>query len=160
MPLTLNPSNTSSLISHRNHPLTSRQHFPAIWWYPSYESAALVVIGLSLLALAIELLAYILALVINNVLTSYAKNRPPDNQITLTYGKFRWEFGCLMHPVPQDFLQEYFRLKNEGLKRGFAPIESSEWYTYRGHGSRQCYARMRVTVGEYQGIRAPRGGNG
>ncbi len=149
----------TTIIHHINQPLSSRQDQFVLMWYPAFESLSLVVLGYSITSLSYRFIAVIYTKIIDQMLLTWANNPPSKSRIALSVGNVRWEFGCLVHPVPQAFLEQYFKLKYDGLRKGFAPILAKEWYWYKGDGSRQCYAGMRVVDERSRSTAPPRKGS-
>ncbi|KAL8865195.1 MAG: hypothetical protein Q9174_007020, partial [Haloplaca sp. 1 TL-2023] len=43
-------------------------------------------------------------------------------------GKLGWQFGCEMHPVTKEYMEDYFRKRAEWTQKGLPPSREWEWY--------------------------------
>lgn len=72
------------------------------------------------------------------------KSLRPGTSLVVGLGRVRWEFGCLTHPLKEEFMEGYFRKRLQDAERGWLPINGREWWGTAAKGSRECYVSVRV----------------
>ena len=89
--------------------------------------------------------------ILDNTLTTWARNYPPSNQVVLEAGKIRIEFGCAMtEPVPWEFIAEMALSGRDAVERGFMPFFAKQWWWLKNgteadpDSGRLCYVGIRV----------------
>ncbi|KAI4090659.1 MAG: hypothetical protein LQ339_008310 [Xanthoria mediterranea] len=146
-----NDSNCTSLsISSRQptHQLSARQlRFPVgAIWHQNLEIPGLFIIGLVSTIATVKILQTLKSVyqtILDALLDAWAKNID-GNLLVVEAGNLRWEFGCTMQPIPQVFLEEYYRSRKNALSRGFLPAYEREWVFNRTDRARYCFAGMRI----------------
>ena len=144
------PNCTSLSISSSQptHQLRARQlRFPVgAIWHQDLEMAGLFIIGLTSTIATVKILQALKSVyqtILDGLLDAWAKNID-RNQLVVEAGSLRWEFGCTMQPIPQVFLEEYYRSRKDALSRGFLPAYEREWVFNRTDRARYCFAGMRI----------------
>ncbi|KAL9030030.1 MAG: hypothetical protein Q9196_001804 [Gyalolechia fulgens] len=135
----------TALITEPNHPISVRQFVVVPLWQPVFQYVVIIAMSITSAPLFWELGTTFYNKILDTVLDAWAKS-PPYNQFVVEAGGMRWEFGCTVHPIPQQFLEEYYRSKRDAVKRGFAPGYATEWWFARDDRARRCYAGQRIVA--------------
>ena len=146
-----NEANCTSLSipsSQPTHRLSARQlRFPVgALWHQHLEIPGLFIIGLVSTIATVKILQTLKSVyqtILDGLLDAWAKNIG-GNQLVVEAGSLRWEFGCTMQPIPQFFLEEYYRSRKDALSRGFLPAYEREWVFNRTDRARYCFAGTRI----------------
>ncbi|KAL8646965.1 MAG: hypothetical protein Q9226_006629, partial [Calogaya cf. arnoldii] len=110
--------------------------------------AKILMLGLGVLAIpttyvVIKVFSTIYQKVLDSLLDAWAE-RPNQNQLMVKAGKLGWEFGCMITPMPCEFLKEYYERNRDAVERGFLPVFEREWVFNRTDRGRYCFAGMRI----------------
>ncbi|KAL9012095.1 MAG: hypothetical protein Q9173_003109 [Seirophora scorigena] len=139
----LHDAHCKALAPAHQH-LNPRQPFPVpdIWRH-QVDRTGLVLLSIGS-GIAIHAgLRHLYHRILSSLLERWAEVRG-RNQVVVEAGSLRWEFGCTKTPIPEHFLLQYFKSKQDAVARGFMPMYEREWVFNSTDRRMYCYAGMRV----------------